>query len=243
VPERNVRIAGSGTIEGGSYGQVKIAGSGKVTGDLEAEEFSSAGSATAQGNLKARRFECAGSFRCQGDLELEEGEAAGSFRVGGKLRAKEMKIAGSTHGQSISGGYLRISGSLETQGNVEVETLRLSGSFRIGGLLSADKAEIEMYGICEAQEIGGGKIEVRAGSKSLGGLVGEVLEALFGTSRMRKLRAKVIEGDEIKLEYTQAEVVRGGKVKIGPGCHVKRVEYTESLERDPQSKVEEEVRE
>lgn len=243
MSERNIRIAGSGTIEGGSYGQVKIAGSGKITGDLEADEFSSAGSALAQGNLKAKRFETAGSFTCQGDLEVEEGEAAGSFRVVGRLKATEMKLAGSAHCRSISGGYLRASGSLETQGNVEVETFRFRGSFKIGGLLSAEKVEIDLHGPCEAPEIGGGKIEVRAGGKSLGGLVGEVLEALFGSSKVRELRARVIEGDEVHLENTVAEVVRGGKVKIGPGCQVKRVEYTEALEVDPQAKVGEEVKE
>ncbi len=243
MSERNVRIAGSGTIQGGSYGQVSIAGSGKVTGDLEAEEFSSAGSALAQGHLKAKRFETAGSFTCQGDLEVEEGESAGSFRVSGKLKAEEMKIAGSARCHSVSGGYLRVAGSLETAGNVEVETLRLSGSFHIGGLLSADKVEIELHGFSEAQEIGGEKIEVRAGSKSIRGLVGEVLEALFGSGKTKELRTRVIEGDEIYLENTWAEVVRGGRVKIGPGCQIKRVEYTESLEVDPQAKVGEEVKE
>lgn len=241
--KRNVRIAGTGRVEGGSYGQVKIAGSGKVEGDLEAEEFSSAGSALVQGSLKSKRFDCAGSFRCQGDLEIEEGEAAGSFRVEGKVRAKELRLAGSAECQALSGGYIRAAGRLETTGNVEVETLRLSGSFRIEGLLSGEKTEVELHGLSTAQEIGGGKIEVRRSTKGLGGTIGEALEKLFGSGGTWELRATTIEGDEVYLEHTVAKVVRGGKVKLGPGCRIDRVEYTESLEVHPQAKVGEEVRE
>jgi hypothetical protein len=116
VSERNVTISGAGRIEGGTYGTVKIAGSGKVVGDLTAEEFKATGSAKVEGNLKAQKFEVAGSFKCEGDLEVEEGEAAGSFAVAGRLRAKELRVAGSARAKSISGGYLRAGGSLHATG-------------------------------------------------------------------------------------------------------------------------------
>ena len=39
-----------------------------------------------------------------------------------------------------------------------------------------------------------------------------------------------IEGDDVDLEYTQADVVRGRRVRIGEGCSIGRVEYSESLD-------------
>ncbi|MNG32826.1 hypothetical protein D3C84_1189280 [compost metagenome] len=51
------------------------------------------------------------------------------------------------------------------------------------------------------------------------------------------LTSQTIEGDHIYLEYTTAEVVRGAHIKIGPGCEIGRIEYTEKLEQDKRSKV------
>lgn len=239
--ERNVTISGAGRIEGGSYGTVKIAGSGRVVGDLVAEEFKAAGSAKVEGNLKAQRFEAAGAFRCEGDLELEEGEAAGSLKVVGRVRAKELKLAGSAQAKGITGGYLRAGGSLSVE-NVEVEIFRLMGAFEIGGLLSADRVEVELEGRARAREIGGEKIVVRAGQRSMGGFLSTALGFLLGQGPPKELVAEVIEGDEIELEATQARLVRGGKIKIGPGCRIERVEYTETLEVAPGAVVKEEVK-
>lgn len=242
MSERNVTISGAGRIEGGSYGTVKIAGSGKVVGDVTAEEFKSAGSAKVEGNLRAQRFEAAGSFKCEGDFEVEEGEAAGSFKVTGKVKAKELKLAGSAQARSITGGYLRAGGTLSVQENVEVETFRIIGAFEVGGLLSGDRVEVELEGRARAREIGGEKILVRAGQKNWGGLLSGALGLLFGRGSPKELTVETIEGDEVELEATQAKLVRGGKVKIGPGCRIERVEYSESLEVAPGAVVKEEVR-
>ncbi len=240
--DRNVTISGSGRIEGGDYGTVTIAGSGRVLGDLTAEEFKAAGSAKVEGNLKAQRFEAAGSFRCEGDLEVEEGEAAGSFKVAGRIKAKELKLAGAIQAKGISGGYLRAGGALAVAENVEVETFRLTGSFEVGGLLSADRVEVELEGRSQAREIGGEKISIRAGQKSLGGLISQALGFIFGQSAPRELIVETVEGDEVELENTEAQLVRGGKVRIGPGCRIGRVEYTETLEVAPGAVIKEEVK-
>ncbi|MGB9758091.1 MAG: polymer-forming cytoskeletal protein [Candidatus Bipolaricaulaceae bacterium] len=240
--DRNVTISGAGRIEGGNYGTVKIAGSGKVVGDLVAEEFKAAGSAKVEGSLKARRFEVAGSFKCEGNLEAEEAEAAGSFRVGGKVQAKELKLAGSAQAKGITGGYLRAGGALSVAEDVEVETFRLNGAFDIGGLLSADRVEVELYGNSRAREIGGEKIVVHLSPKGPSGFLAQALSFWLGRTHKGWLEVDTVEGDEIELEATTAKLVRGGKIKIGPGCHIERVEYTESLEVAQGAVVKEEVR-
>lgn len=52
-----------------------------------------------------------------------------------------------------------------------------------------------------------------------------------------ELIAKMIEGDVLDLEYTNAEVVSGGVVKIGPGCNIGRVEYLSELTVHPDATV------
>ncbi|MCX7750711.1 MAG: hypothetical protein N2320_04070 [Candidatus Bipolaricaulota bacterium] len=242
MAERNIAISGAGRIEGGRYGTVKIAGSGKVAGDLEAEEFRSSGSAKVEGDLKAGRFESAGSFRCEGSAEIGEGEAAGSFRVKGLVRTQELKLAGSAAAQGIRGGYLRATGSLAVAENVEVERFWMTGVFGIGGLLSADRVEVELEGPSRAREIGGEKISVRASPRGLGSFFIFALRLVFDKEPVQKLVVDTVEGDEVELEATEARLVRGGKVKVGLGCRIGRVEYSESLEVAPGAKVEEEVK-
>ena len=53
-----------------------------------------------------------------------------------------------------------------------------------------------------------------------------------------ELTASSIEGDEIELEDTTADVVRGKRVVIGPGCHIKTVEYIDTLDVHEDAEVE-----
>jgi hypothetical protein len=48
--------------------------------------------------------------------------------------------------------------------------------------------------------------------------------------RDARLETNLIEGDDIYLEYTEAAVVRGKKVTLGPGCEIGTLEYSESYQ-------------
>ena len=60
---------------------------------------------------------------------------------------------------------------------------------------------------------------------------------MFSGRGTAELRATLIEGDEIHLEDTSADVVRGKRVEIGPGCHIETVEYSEQLDIHPDAEV------
>ncbi len=240
MDRKSVSIAGAGKIEGGVYERVKISGSGKVAGDVEAEEFKGAGAVTVEGALKARKFEVSGAFKAEGSLEVEEGEAAGSFKVEGPVSARELRISGAAKCGPIRGGYIRINGALKTKGHIEADTLRLSGAFKVEGLLSADRVEIVLEDHSKARELGGEVIQVRRGA-AFGGLL-STLGRLLGTHGRGTLEVESVEGDELDLEWVRAEVVRGRVVKLGPGCRVGRVEYLESLEVSPEAEVGEEAK-
>lgn len=56
-------------------------------------------------------------------------------------------------------------------------------------------------------------------------------------SRIGYLNAERIEGEDIRLEYTRAAIVKGSRVHIGKGCSIGRVEYTEAFSADAMAEV------
>ncbi|MGO0882214.1 hypothetical protein ACTPDI_05465 [Clostridioides difficile] len=50
-----------------------------------------------------------------------------------------------------------------------------------------------------------------------------------------RLLANVIEADEISLENSEVKIVRGKNIKIGKGCYIESLEYSESIDIDESS--------
>ena len=235
---RSVSISGSGSLGGGEYARVSVSGSGRVNGDLVAEELKISGSGKVSGRTEAGQITISGSGGFGDAVIAEEMRVSGSVRVDGPVEAKELKCSGSFRAAGdVSAEYLKISGSIRVSGDVEADIFKASGGFEIEGLLSADKVEIHLGGRCSAREIGGEKIYVERTS-SLGGALLNGLVKMFTGSGAAELRTAQIEGDEVHLESTIADVVRGKRVEIGPGCKIGSVEYTETLKVHDDATVE-----
>ena len=124
---------------------------------------------------------------------------------------------------------IKTAGACQVEGDVEAEQCRLRGSFRVAGLINAEQIEVELDGSrSSAREIGGSKIKVRSRSGWF--------------RRAGQLTVESIKGDEIHLEATDAQIVRGKTVVVGHGCRIGTVEYAESLEVDPKASVENQVK-
>jgi len=220
-------ISGSGSLSGGIYSRISISGSGKVNGDVVVEEIKISGSGRVNGTTEAGQIGVSGSATFSDAVIADEVRVSGSAKVDGRVQAKELKCSGSFRaGGGITSDYIKITGSLRTGGDVEADIFRATGGFDIDGLLTADKIEIHIGGRCRAKEIGGERIEVQRASHSiLAGLV-RILGVNSGISR---LEATVIEADEVHLEDTVADVVRGKRIDIGAGCRIGTVEYEEQL--------------
>jgi len=163
---------------------------------------------------------------------------SGAARIGGDARVKELKCSGTFRAQqNIIAEYVKVSGHIHVGGNLEAEIFKASGGFTIEGLLAADKVEVRLGGRCHAAEIGGEKIEILRGGFRERGILLDGLVRMFSGGGMAELKAGSIEGDDIELEDTTADAVRGKRVKIGPGCHIASVEYTETLDVHPSAKV------
>jgi len=241
--KRSVSVSGAGTITGGSYSRVSISGAGKVSGDLYAEEVSMSGAGRIGGKCEVVRLTVSGTGKFDRQVTADEMKVSGVAKIEGSVTVKELKCSGTFRAsETISSEYIKVSGMLHVGGDVEAEIFRTSGGFDIRGLLSADRIEIHPGGRCRAEEIGGERIEVRRyGSKESAGLLDSLLRAL-GNAWRGEVEAKLIEGDEIYLEDTKADVVRGKEIRIGPNCKIGRVEYSGSLEIHDSSEVGEQTR-
>ncbi len=236
---RSVSIAGSGRLGGGEYERVSISGSGRIDGDVTAEELRISGSGRVSGRTEARQIAISGSGKFGGAVRAEEMRVSGSAKIEGAIDAKEFKSSGHFHAEGdVASEYFKSSGSFRVGGDVEADIFKASGGFEIDGLLSADKVEIRLAGRCTAREIGGERIRVER-PESLGASLLSGLAKMLTGGGMAELRTAQIEGDEIHLENTIADVVRGTRVEIGPGCKIGTVEYAESLKVHDDSEVKE----
>lgn len=238
--QNSASISGAGSISGGTYDRVSISGAGKISGDVVAEVLRISGIGKVEGRVEAKEIAASGSATFADEVVAEEMRVSGSGRIDGRVEAKELKCSGTLRvSGAVASEYVKITGSLRVGADVEAAIFKATGGFDIGGLLSADKVEVKLGGRCRAREIGGERIEIRRGSWLEKGLILDGLIKMFTGGGTAELRATQIEGDEIVLEDTIADVVRGKRIEIGPGCRITSVEYAESLKVHPEAKVEE----
>jgi cytoskeletal protein CcmA (bactofilin family) len=133
----------------------------------------------------------------------------------------------------LAGDHIELHGSLSIGGDCEAERIQANGKFAIDGLLNAGTIAIKLFHGSHVKEIGGEHIDVRKGHRSMWN---QLLSAII-PSAAPNLVTDLIEGDDIYLEHTEAAVVRGNTVKIGPGCRIDRVEYKQSFDRHSRSTV------
>lgn len=234
---KNASIAGAGKLSGGVYDKVKVAGSGKIEGDIEANNITTAGSCKIEGKVKTKRMKTAGSCKILGDVEAEELQTAGSCSIEGKVQADLFKSSGAQSVlKSVTAKEIEFAGACKVGGDVEADYFTSHGSINIGGLLSADEIQIKLGGRSKVREIGGERIEVRRYGKGWRSIFS------FGNWGLGSLETQTIEGDEIYLEATKAKVVRGKKVFIGEDCEIDTVEYEESLDVHESSTVKDRVK-
>ncbi len=225
-------IAGRGNLPGGVYGNVKIAGSGSVDGNLEADEIEIAGSGKLMGSVKAEKLSSAGSCMIIGDVEVGLIKSAGSFNAGGDVVAQSIEAAGAYGvGRSLRADLIKIAGSCKVENDVEAEKFVVQGGVRVSGLIKASQVEIEINGRSYSREIRGSRIDVKS-KRSF----------FFWTRMGKRLNVELIEGDDISLEATDAQIVRGTRVKVGNGCRIDTVEYSESLEVSPRATVQNRIK-
>ncbi|CAI6085983.1 hypothetical protein [Cohnella sp. JJ-181] len=218
----DLKMDGIGTVAGGVYRTVNINGVCKVDEDIAAQ-----------------KFDVKGRIRIRGNLTADELDVDGTMSVGGALSAERASFDGVV---TIEGGYagqqLRMNGMLEVGGDCEADVIEGEGAFKIGGLLNAGTIRLKLQGRGSAREIGGETICIGKGRTG----AWHALWKWMVPGIAPELKAGVVEGDDIELDHATADIVRGDRVAIGPGCVIGRVEYQTELRKHPSARIGEEAR-
>jgi cytoskeletal protein CcmA (bactofilin family) len=211
----NLQLSGFGKASGGKYNHVQLDGMTTVNGDIECNKFICSGKGKINGDIQAEHLSIQGLCNVEGDIKATKIEIDGKAKVEGDL----------------TGEQITLNGIANIEGDCAAESFEADGAFTIDGLLNAEIINIHLRGKCTVEEIGGEQISVRK----------EKTDSHFnplGSFFPAKFEAELIEGDKIYLEYTNAEIVRGNEITIGPGCDIETIEYKIGLYIDDSSKVE-----
>ncbi|MBU3217070.1 polymer-forming cytoskeletal protein [Clostridium estertheticum] len=223
----DLKMSGSGSSCGGKYNDVFISGSGKINGDLDCVYFKTSGSSKVIGNLKAETIKISGSSKIEGNVEVKDIKISGSTHVIGNLKSENVSISGSTHiDGNLCAQEVNISGSVTIGKNCEAECFKANGGFKIQELLNAGQITIRLGGNCFVKEIGGEHIDIRVHPMD-NSIFRKAIDKIFNTRA--ELTTDLIEGDDIYLQNTNVNIVRGNNITIGTGCNIDLVEYKEEI--------------
>lgn len=186
-----------------------------------------------------------GSQTCRGDMEASSVEVLGHLHVRGKLAAARLKLRGecsvaqscitqelysfgSLRTGSLQAGKAAVSGYLSVASSAHAEEFRADGAVRIGRLSCTASIHIELGSLCRIRHITcEGGITITPSSRLMN----------LPMRPFRKLSCETIEGAGITLYRTQADLVCGQNVTLGPGCKIGEVRYRDRLTLHPQSQV------
>ncbi|MEH6978086.1 MULTISPECIES: hypothetical protein [Bacillus] len=228
--QNSLTLNGSGSSSGGAYNKVKIRGEGTISNNVNCNEFKAYGTSDVHGDMTTKSYIVYGDSEVQGGLHAEYVKVYGNTQVQNDCHINKIKIRGmfEVNGK-LSGNFVDIKGGLTVKEDIEVEEFLLTGGLESEGLLNAENINIILrYEGSKVREIGGKKITVRKKARFIP-----------FTSHTGNLQTSIIEGDDIYLEHTIAEVVRGNNVTIGPGCEISVVEYHTSFNQKGKSVVKE----
>jgi cytoskeletal protein CcmA (bactofilin family) len=199
----SVHIAGSGVVAGGKYNRISISGSGKVTGNIEAEEIRVSGSARFMGDVTAQFFKCAGSCKIEGNVKSDLFKSAGSISISGSIEGNEVKIAGALKSYGIKARILHVSGSFKAES------------------VEAEEAFFEISEEAVAEKIVAKRITVRPSRGENMLSLGKILKYALRRHALPVLEASEISADSVTVEdviikgnIVAKEIVLRGKADI-----------------------------
>jgi cytoskeletal protein CcmA (bactofilin family) len=218
----DIAINGSGSSGGGTFNKVTIRGEGTITETVTCKTFKTFGTSEIKESVEADQLSVFGESKVKGSCQTSNLKVMGQLTVDGNITSKNTKVRGSLEiGSGFKGDVADVKGELSVKGGAELERLSLAGKLQVSGMLNAGDIDLQLkYDDSQVDEIGGEKIQIR---RKIGPLS-------FGKSE-GELQANLIEGDDLYLEYTKAEVVRGKRITIGKGCEITLVEYSQTLKK------------
>lgn len=232
----NMKLAGNGEIIEGEYQEIKIMGNATSCGAVKADTIHIMGGAHLNGNIETGECVIHGNAVIKGNIVAESMKVNGNFNLEGDCRINELTVNGKTEVDGVfecnnvvlrgdmfitkgcQTKELKVYGGVRAQADVLGEKITIEGRIDCKGLLSAEEIYLHASRESYCKEIGATKLVVE-----------KPFYHLFwsGFSKKNSLSCDLIEADEIKLENTNAKIVRGKQIHLVKACQVDTLEYSE----------------
>ena len=228
----DMQISGSGNIPAGEYENIRISGSGSLYGHVKCTSLRVSGSSHGESIVCSQDIRISGSTHMEKDVQAADLHVSGSLNCGGNLTVQnEISLSGGMHCEkNIKCGTLYVSGGITANANIEAETATINGGICCDGLLNAEQIQIKLEGVGKSSigSIGCSRLSVEK----------RKIKKLFGRRKKGILSVKNdIEGDEIYVEYVTCPRVSGRTVKVGKGCEIELLQYSDSYEIHEKAKI------
>ena len=213
----SVSLDGVGSSGGGKFEDINISGVYSLKGDIICNKLDVSGVLKNSKNIQCEEFKVSGVLKSSESLQAQSINVSGVATIGKNI--KSQKIFGE--------GYIKVKEEIES------EKIDLQGNIICEWLINCEDFYLFTEGESKIGEIGATNIEICGGEKSRN------IFNIFIPKRIKNNHAyiKVIEGDNIKLSNCDVDIVRGKNIVIGENCKINKVEYSESIDINELSKV------
>ncbi len=199
----------------------RLAGTGKVLGEVDVEEGLFDGVLSIGGNLSADRIQSEGSLEVGGDVTVR-----GRFLCRGSLRVAGNLVAASTELRGVSRiakdmsveTQLSYHGTLEVGGRLSVALFSPDGRFTIGGALTAREIIGAFDGASQVETIEAPSVTLRPKAW---------VRLPIDLPPLRPKGSLVvdrIEADSVDLEGVTVHYLKAPTIRLGRNCHVTQAE-------------------
>lgn len=223
---KDIKSMGDLKLESGEYGEIISAGDLKLNGSIKANFIKAAGDLKANEELEVGKLSVFGDGKFKKAVKADDASIYGDADFQGKLTGKEIKIYGSLTSGVIDADKMTVNGEIEKATEISAEELLINGEFHVDGAINIGHGRFHLAGDSKVKEIFCEALEVKGGKDSFQG----ILSGLLSRNTSGRMKVDLIEGDEIYLENTTANMVRGKIVRIGEGSKIGKVEYSDTLE-------------
>lgn len=186
------------------------------------------GSRICRGDMDASHVEVLGHLHVSGSLTTARLRVRGECSIGLSCNTQELNSFGSLRVAELRGVSITSNGYLSVTGEAAAEEFKAEGCVRIDRLSCIGTIRIKLGALCKIRHMTSeGDIIVSPSSRLLP----------VPLSPFRKLRCEIIEGADLTLSRTQADLVCGQNVTLGPGCSIREIRYRDTLTIHPLSHI------
>lgn len=233
-----IKLAGNGVINEGTYSRIKIMGNANSKGHVIADEMQIMGNAYFEGDLEGGFCTIYGNAHIIGNISIVKLKVNGDLHVEGDCKVQELTVNGNVNmtgevegknivtrgGLSLSKVFIakqvKVCGDLNSPTDISAEDMVIEGKVLCKGLLSAEHITLHSCADSYCREIGATSLVVEKPNYHL----------LWLTDRKNNvLVCDMIEADEMKLTNVEAKAVRGKKINLVSGCNIHTVEYSDEF--------------